>query len=92
MEELMQAALAASEERKRDALKVLTGDARIGDGSETVTAGPLLLGMGAAAKYLGVSRATLWRMIQVGRIEKVELLPGSYRVRRRDLEEWVKGE
>jgi excisionase family DNA binding protein len=48
--------------------------------------GPLLLGMGAAAKYLGVSRATLWRMIQAGKIAKVELFPGSFRVRRADIE------
>lgn len=48
--------------------------------------GPILLGMGAAAMFLGVSRATLWRMIQAGRLQKVELLPGSFRVRRADLE------
>lgn len=51
-----------------------------------VSSGPILLGMGAAAKFLGVSRATLWRMIQVGRLQKVELLPGSFRVRRADLD------
>jgi excisionase family DNA binding protein len=48
--------------------------------------GPLLVGMGAGAKLLGVSRATLWRMIRAGRLEKVEVLPGSFRVRRADLE------
>lgn len=48
--------------------------------------GPLLLGMGAAAKRLGVSRATLWRMIQAQKVEKVELLPGSFRVRTADIE------
>jgi len=48
--------------------------------------GPLLLGMGAGAKFLGVSRATLWRMIQAGRLKKVEVLPGSFRVRRADLQ------
>lgn len=50
------------------------------------SAGPLLLGMSAAAKLLGCSRATLWRMIRARRLEKVEVLPGSYRVRRADLE------
>jgi excisionase family DNA binding protein len=49
-------------------------------------AGPLLLGMTASAKLLGVSRATLWRMIQRGLLQKVEVLPGSYRLRRADLE------
>ena len=46
----------------------------------------LLLGMGAAAGFLGVSRTTLWRMIRGGQIAKVEVLPGSFRVRRADLE------
>ena len=36
--------------------------------------GPLLVGMGAGAKLLGVSRATLWRMLRAGRLEKVEVL------------------
>jgi excisionase family DNA binding protein len=48
--------------------------------------GPLLIGMGAGAKLLGVSRPTLWRMIRAGRLEKVEVLPGSFRVRRADIE------
>jgi excisionase family DNA binding protein len=47
--------------------------------------GPLLLGMGSAAKLLGCSRTTLWRTIEAGRLEKVELLPGSFRIRRADL-------
>lgn len=48
--------------------------------------GPLLLGMGAAAKFLGVSRGTLYRMIQAGRLARVEILPDSFRVRREDVE------
>ena len=48
--------------------------------------GPLLMGMSAAAKFIGVSRATLWRMIKLGRLAKIEVLPGSFRVRRADLE------
>ena len=47
--------------------------------------GPLLLGMGAGAKLLGVSRATFWRMIRAGKLTKVEVLPGSFRVRRADV-------
>jgi len=54
-------------------------------------AGPLLLGMTDAAKWLGVSRTTLWRMLQDGRFQKVEVLPGSYRLRRSDLEAFANG-
>lgn len=50
------------------------------------TVGPLLMGMKAAAKFLGVSRTTLWRMVNEGRLKKVEVLPGSFRLRRADLE------
>ena len=53
--------------------------------------GPLLLQMGQGAKLLGVSRATVWRMIQLGRLEKVEILPGTFRVRRADLEAVAEG-
>ena len=48
--------------------------------------GPLLMGMGAGAKFLGVSRPTLWRMIKAGKLTKVEVLAGSFRLRRADLE------
>ena len=47
--------------------------------------GPLLLGMSAAAKFIGCSRATLWRICRSGRLQKVEILPGSFRLRRADL-------
>ncbi len=50
------------------------------------TQGPLLMGMSASAKFLGVSRATLWRMIRAGSLQKVEVLPGSFRLRRTDLQ------
>jgi excisionase family DNA binding protein len=53
--------------------------------------GPLLMGMGAAAARLGVSRATLWRMIKAGKLERVEVLRGSFRVRCADLEAFAEG-
>ena len=49
--------------------------------------GPLLFGMDAGAKFLGVSRSTLWRLVKSGRINPVEFRPGSYKVRRCDLEQ-----
>lgn len=53
--------------------------------------GPLLCGMSLAAERLGVSRATLWRMIKAGRLGRVEVLPGSFRVRTADLEAFAAG-
>jgi predicted DNA-binding transcriptional regulator AlpA len=52
----------------------------------TTANGPLLMGMGEGARLLGVSRATLWRRIKLGLLERIEILPGSFRVRRADLE------
>lgn len=75
--------LQATPEQQAEIDQILEGKERI---RVAPSSGPILLGMGAAAKTLGVSRATLWRMIQVGRLQKVELLPGSFRVRRADLE------
>lgn len=48
---------------------------------------PLLLGMGESARLLGVSRATLWRMIREGSLEKVELYHNSCRLHRADIME-----
>ena len=47
--------------------------------------GPLLLGMGDSAKLMGLSRATLWRMIRDGRLEKVEIYHNAFRLRRSDI-------
>lgn len=83
IESLMQAVLSATEEQKAAALQLLRGE-KVEPAAQPVT-GPLVLGMGAAAKFLGVSRATLWRIVQAGRLERVELYSGSYRLRREDL-------
>ena len=56
------------------------------------TLGPLLMGMSASAKLLGVSRATLWRMTKAGLLQKIEVLPGSFRLRRSDLEDIAAGQ
>ncbi|MDD5707928.1 MAG: helix-turn-helix domain-containing protein [Kiritimatiellae bacterium] len=97
--ELLKAFIDASDERKAVALQVLRGDVTTcpylrqgqtvfgGVGGPGVT--PHLMGMGAGAKYLGVSRATLWRIIMTGKLKKVELFPGSYRLRRVDLDALV---
>jgi len=56
------------------------------------TPGPLLMGMSASAKLLGVSRVTLWRMIKGGMLPKIEILPGTFRIRRADLEAIAAGQ
>lgn len=45
---------------------------------------PLLLTMTDAAKVLGVSRVTLWRVVREGVLRPVEIMPGIYRIRRED--------
>ncbi len=80
--------LQATPEQQRAIDRILDGKA---DAEPEPRTGPLLLGMGSAAKYLGVSRGTLYRMIQAGKLERVEILPGSSRVRREDIETIVEG-
>ncbi|HPA17485.1 MAG TPA: helix-turn-helix domain-containing protein [Verrucomicrobiae bacterium] len=75
--------LRASNEQLSAIDRVLAGEG-ISEGAREKE--PLLIGMGAGARLLGVSRATFWRMLRAKRLEKVEVLPGSYRVRRRDVE------
>ena len=51
--------------------------------------GPALLGSSAAARLLGVTRGTLWRMVHAGTIHKVQLYRGSYRLLRAELEDLI---
>ena len=53
--------------------------------------GPFLLKMGDAAALMGVSRPTLWRMLNAGRLARVEILPETFRVRREEVEAIVFG-
>ena len=80
--------LQASPQQQAAIDRVLDGTA---DASPKPRTGPLLLGMGPAARFLGVSRGTLYRMLQAGRLARVEILPGSFRVRREDIEALVGG-
>ena len=82
--DLLAAILSATPERKAAALHALKGTPPLQ--SVTLAAGPLLMSMGKAAVFLGVGRSTLWRMIRSGRLVKVELFPGCFRIRRADLE------
>jgi excisionase family DNA binding protein len=83
IEERLKRLFAASPEQIKAIDSILTEGIRE---KTKETTGPLLLRMTASAKLLGVSRATLWRMIKRGLLQKVEILPGSFRLRRADLE------
>ena len=48
--------------------------------------GPLLLRMKEGAELIGVSRPTFWRICRAGKLERIEILPNSFRVRREDVE------
>lgn len=85
-DQIIQAVFAAEDEAKARALAILEGKEPAPLPVPEVEPGePLLLGMGEGARLLGVSRATLWRMIKEGSLEKVELYHNSYRLRRADI-------
>lgn len=50
-----------------------------------------LLRMGDAARETGLSRCTLWRVIQDGRLRAVEVRKGSRRVPEAELRRFVEG-
>ena len=82
-DEIIQAVFTASPENKSRALAILQGREPVHQPDPIDE--PLLLKMGEAANLLGLSRATLWRLFKENRLEKVELYPGSYRVRKADI-------
>jgi excisionase family DNA binding protein len=88
-DDLIRAIFTAPDEAKTRALATLEG--RDGSPSRPLDNGPLLLSMGEAAGLLGVSRATLWRMIRAGRLTKVEIYSGAFRLRKADLLCLVRG-
>ena len=85
-DDLIRAVFTATDEAKTKALAILEGRELL-----DADAGPLLLSMGEAAALLHVSRATLWRTIKAGRLPKVELYPGAFRLRRSDIIAIVNG-
>lgn len=73
----------ATPENKSRALLILQGNEP--ESRPAPADGPLLMGMGDSAKFLGVSRATLWRMVKDGRLTKVEIYHNAFRLRREDI-------
>jgi excisionase family DNA binding protein len=95
-DDLIRAVFTATDEAKVQALEILEGRANLPvlsgvEGPSEPFADPVLLRMGEAAELLNVSRATLWRIIKAGRLEKVELYPGSFRLRRSDILTLISG-
>jgi excisionase family DNA binding protein len=84
---LLKAILAADDGHKLAAYRALTEKERAAKSAET----PILLNMTQAARALCVSRTTLWEMVRDGRITCVEVIPGLRRIRRADLEKYVRG-
>lgn len=82
--------LAASPEQTAMVDRVLAGE--LNPRPVVRPPGSMLVGMGEAARILGVSRGTLWRMIKSGTLPRVEILPGSFRIRRIDLEKFAERE
>lgn len=95
-DQVIQAVFSATDAAKSRALAILQGEADL-SAAEALSAealakeGPLLMGMGDSAKFLGISRATLWRMIRDGRLTKVEIYHNAYRLRRSDILQLVAG-
>jgi len=48
--------------------------------------GPVWIRIRTAAVMLDAHRATVWRMVRAGKLTAREILPGSFRVRRADVE------
>ena len=86
---VIKAVFSATPEAKSQALEILQGRAPsfFSDPPDD----PMLLSMGDAAKLLNLSRTTLWRCIQAGRLAKIEIYPGAYRLRRSDVLKLVNG-
>ncbi len=85
-EQVIKALFGATPERKSRALLILEGE----DIPQNIDE-PLLLTMGEAAKMLGISRTSIWRLTRLGRLQKRELYPNSYRIRKQDVLDLVNG-
>ena len=58
--------------------------------SRSASGQPFLLTQKDAARMLGISRVTLWRMTKDGRFSPVEILPGTFRYRFEEVEAFTR--
>ena len=84
LEEVIQGWMAADDQAKASALRILRGEKQSAVPNQ-VPSGPQLITMGKACELLGCSRTTLWRAIQAGSLQKIELFKNSYRLRLEDV-------
>ncbi len=86
-DQLIQAVFTATTENKSRAFDILQGKADPSSDLRPPSSddGPLLMSMGESAKFLNVSRGTLWRMVRDGRLTKVEIYHNAFRLRRSDI-------
>lgn len=82
--------LSATAEQQAAIDRILEGKLSLQTLAAEEPKGPLLLRIREAAALLGVHRTTIWRLVQAGRLETVELL-GSVRVRRVDIQRLAEG-
>ena len=83
--DFLAAAVLADEKRRKIALRILNGEISVNPNSGQ----PLLLKAGSAARYLGISKPTFWRMVQKGHLKPVEITKKATFFRRRDIEKLV---
>ena len=73
-------------ERHRHSIVLALQD-RQNETDHTPLSGPLLIRAGQAAKLLGLSRTTLWRMTKENTLKKITIRQGSGRYRVQDIME-----
>ena len=74
---LSDSSLSASEQRAL--ARLIEGKTNESSPSSRNSDDPILVTQAQAAKLLGLSRVTVWRMAKEGMLHPIEILPGSFR-------------
>jgi predicted DNA-binding transcriptional regulator AlpA len=82
--------LAFSTAERQTVLQLINGETQCGFTSPEAAA-RLLVTQKSAAELLSVSRVTIWRMKRDGRLNPVEILPGTWRYRYSEIAEIARG-
>jgi len=81
---------AFSTAERQTVLQLINGETQCGFTSPEAAA-RLLVPQKSAAELLSVSRVTIWRMKRDGRLNPVEILPGTWRYRYSEIAEIARG-